>query len=121
MLRTPTGSVALAKFWTQHFPSVRLARTEGDDMPRYFFHIETQDFRFSDPDGQDLVSLNAAHEYALRLIDKTTQLVGLPKDVRWTVNICDPVGESVLVVMFPVYSPGWFGGPLNGHSSVALT
>ena len=90
-------------------------------MPRYFFHIETQDLRFSDPEGNDLVSLNAAHEHALRLIDKTTKFVGLPKDVRWTVNICDASGHSVLVVMFPVYSPGWFGGPLNGRSSVALT
>ena len=89
-------------------------------MPRYFFHIETQDFRFSDPDGNDLVSLNAAHEHALRLIDKTTQLVGLPKDARWTVNICDACGHSVLVVMFPVYSPGWFGGLLPGQSHVAL-
>lgn len=89
-------------------------------MPRYFFHIETQDFRFSDPDGNDLVSLNAAHEHALRLIDKTTQLVGLPKDARWTVNICDAFGQSVLVVMFPAYSPAWFGGLLPGQSHVAL-
>jgi hypothetical protein len=86
-----------------------------DDMPRFFFHIETHDLRFNDTDGHELISLNAAHEHALRLIDKTTKFVWLPKSVRWTVNVCDTSGHTVLVVLFPVHSLGWFGSVLNGQ------
>jgi hypothetical protein len=84
-------------------------------LARYFFHIEGQQVRYSDPSGYDLKSLNAAHEHALRLIDKTTKFVRLPKGERWTINICDDLNHSVLVVIFPVYSPGWFGSALHRH------
>jgi hypothetical protein len=34
-------------------------------MPRYFFHLQTEDRLFEDPDGIELPSLEAAHLEAL--------------------------------------------------------
>jgi hypothetical protein len=82
-------------------------------MPRFFFHIETDDMTFPDVDGYELASLHAAHDYALRLIDKTMKFVGLLEGERWKVKVCDASGCSALVVLFPVHGFRWFGGAVT--------
>ncbi len=78
-------------------------------MTQYFFHMATRDKKLLDSVGKHLSSLNAAHEHALHLINRTMKYVETPCNERWMIEVCSGAGSIALVVLFPVLDH-WAGG-----------
>ena len=71
-------------------------------MPKYFFNVRN-DVKAQDFEGTDLIDLDTARGEALKDIDeiKENHFRSVGGDwSRWSIEICDPDGELLLVVPF---------------------
>jgi Domain of unknown function (DUF6894) len=76
-------------------------------MPHFYFHIFNQEEQFQDNIGAELADISAAHQRALRLINRVmlcAELASKPTPERWSrwaVRVVDANGHSILSVLFP--------------------
>jgi hypothetical protein len=76
-------------------------------MPHFFFHIDSPEEKFPDDMGADLPDAAAAHQRALRLIDRVMLYreleIGTPPEQwsRWVLHVADANGHNILSVLFP--------------------
>jgi hypothetical protein len=76
-------------------------------MPHFFFHIVSPEEKFPDDMGADLPDAAAAHQRALRLIDRVMlcrelESATLPEQwSRWVLHVANANGHNILSVLFP--------------------
>ncbi len=71
-------------------------------MPRYYFHLASNNSRISDDDGKELASLNDAYEYARKLIDQILFHVGYEDAEAWKVIISGPEDAGQIVIPYHI-------------------
>ena len=75
-------------------------------MPHFFFHLATPEHHFQDDIGMKLSDASAAHQRALRLINRVILFRKLtdgptPERSRWVVHVADSNRRTILSVLFP--------------------
>jgi hypothetical protein len=71
-------------------------------MPRYFFHIRSEETEIADDNGKVLPSAWDAYFHAQRQIIKTLQYLDeTDEEERWSVRISNDAGETEIIVLFP--------------------
>lgn len=69
-------------------------------MSRFYFHVSSQDGFVPDHDGAELEDIRAAHQFALRFIDKILASYG---DFDWSssgIQVADEQGTVLMTVLF---------------------
>jgi hypothetical protein len=70
-------------------------------MPRYLFHLSDDEHTFLDEEGKQLEDSRAAHEHALRIIDKARQFIPNSANSTFKLRITLPSGQSIMTVIAP--------------------
>ena len=80
-------------------------KMKGEDvMTRYFFHLSDGEDSFMDDEGKQLADSQAAHEHALRIIEKVYRFVPEAVNSTWKIKITLESGQSVMTVIVPALS-----------------
>jgi hypothetical protein len=70
-------------------------------MPRFYFHLTSKEGRILDDIGNELDTLNDAHDRARKLIDKILFHVGHDDAGEWKVVISNDRHAAQIIVPFP--------------------
>jgi hypothetical protein len=70
-------------------------------MPRFYFHLTSKDSRISDDSGKELSSLNDAHEYARKLVEKIWLYTSHEDTEEWNVTVSNDDFDALLIVPIP--------------------
>jgi hypothetical protein len=71
-------------------------------MPRFYFHLKSNQTRIHDDAGKSFDSLNDAHEHGRELIDKILQHVGYDDAHEWKVIVSNDEDNAKLIIPFTV-------------------
>ena len=71
-------------------------------MPRFYFHLISNETRITDDVGKEFVALNDAHEHGRKLIDKILLHVGYDGADEWKVIVSNNEDNAQLVIPFTV-------------------
>ena len=82
-------------------------------MPRFYFHLMSKEGRIPDDKGKILDSLNDAHEYGRKFIDKILFHVGHDDTLEWKVIVSNDEDDAQLIIAFAVS----FNLDANGEGS----
>jgi hypothetical protein len=69
-------------------------------MPRYFFHLRSENVVVPDKKGHEFQSVEDAHFHAQMIVRGALPYLN-DEDGRWTVRIEGPSSGSELIVLFP--------------------
>jgi hypothetical protein len=86
-------------------PCYCIARAEaGKMMPRFYFHLISNETRIPDDGGKAFDTLNDAHEHGRKLIDKILMHVGYDDADEWKVIVSNDEDDAQLIIPFTVSS-----------------
>jgi hypothetical protein len=71
-------------------------------MPRFYFHLISNETRIADDVGKDFETLNDAHEHGRKLIDKILLHVGYDDADEWKVIVSNDEDNAQLIIPFTV-------------------
>jgi hypothetical protein len=71
-------------------------------MPRFYFHLASEDDHIPDDSGKELDTLNDAHEHARKLIDKILFHVGHENAEAWKVIVLNDDHDAQMIIPFSV-------------------
>jgi hypothetical protein len=71
-------------------------------MPRFYFHLMSNDTRIPDDRGKRFDTLNDAHEHGRKLIDKILLHVGYDDADEWKVIVSNDEDNVQLIIPFTV-------------------
>jgi hypothetical protein len=75
-------------------------------MPRFYFHVSTQDDVLRDEEGVELTDLAAAHACGIQLMYGTMLYDLEEEDWRgWMIRIADAKGRTLLTLLYPARRP----------------
>jgi hypothetical protein len=69
-------------------------------MPRFYFHLISNESRIADDVGKKFDSLNDAHEHGRRLIDKILLHVGYDDAEDWKLIVSNDEDNPQLIIPF---------------------
>jgi hypothetical protein len=85
-------------------PCYCIARAEAEKMmPRFYFHLISNETRIPDDGGKAFDTLNDAHEHGRRLIDKILLHVGYDDADEWKVIVSNDEDDAQLIIPFTVF------------------
>jgi hypothetical protein len=70
-------------------------------MPRFYFHLTSQESRISDDSGKELSSLSDAHKHAQQLVEKIWLYTSHEDTEEWNVTVANDDFDALLVVPIP--------------------
>jgi hypothetical protein len=70
-------------------------------MPRYLFQLSDGQDSFIDDQGKELPDIHAAHEHALRIIEKVHRFIPDATTATWKIRITLGSGQSPMTVVAP--------------------
>jgi Domain of unknown function (DUF6894) len=70
-------------------------------MPRFYFHLTSEDSRIPDDSGKELSSLSDAHEYAQKLVEKIWLYTSHEDTEEWNVTVSNDDFDALLIVPIP--------------------
>ena len=71
-------------------------------MPRFYFHLISNETRITDDVGKEFGALNDAHEHGRKLIDKILLHVGYDGTDVWKVIVSNDEDNAQLIIPFTV-------------------
>ena len=71
-------------------------------MPHFYFHLISSETRIADDVGKKFNTLNDAHEYGRKLIDKILLHVGYDDADEWKVIVSNDEDNVQLIIPFTV-------------------
>ena len=74
----------------------------GEKMPRFYFHLISNETRITDDGGKAFDTLNDAHEHGRKLIDKILLHVGYDDADEWKVIVSNDEDDAQLIIPFTV-------------------
>ena len=69
-------------------------------MPRFYFHLTSNETRIPDDGGKSFDTLNDAYEYGRKLIDKILLHVGYDDADEWKVIVSNDKDHVQLIIPF---------------------
>jgi hypothetical protein len=82
-------------------------------MPRYFFHLVSDQQVSLDNQGVQLKELSSAHEYGLKL-QRQLREHSVEKSSSWIIKVADHSGETALIILPQLESIHAFSYPCDG-------
>jgi hypothetical protein len=70
------------------------------EMPRYFFHLQSENVMVPDEKGREFQGVEDAHFHAQMIVRGALRYLD-DEDGRWTVRIERPSSGTDLIVLFP--------------------
>ena len=71
-------------------------------MPRYFFHLQSENTVVTDTNGKEFQCVQEAHFHAQLIVRKTVPYLAAD-DGQWAVRIQSTSSDPEIIVLFPSY------------------